>query len=236
MHIELVRPGGSMSDGGPPDWSALEREWRTLEAAADGSPFQSWTWLGCRVATRFTDPWLLRARVAGRVVGLALFNRTGPAAARTLWLHETGRRGEDSVFVEHNGPLLARGHEALLRPMLAVAARHGRLVLSGVDDAVLEVARTLGHCHVAATRAAPFVRLDRLADGAAWLDQRSTATRYRLRRSRRSYERSGRLLAEPAADLPEALAFLDALAVLHQARWRGRGQPGAFAAPAFLAF
>src|SRR5579859_4906923 len=150
MHIELVRPGCDMPGRStPPDWSALEREWRTLEAAADGSLFQSWTWLGCRVAARFTDPWLLRASVAGQVVGLALFNRTGPRLARTLWLHETGRRDQDSVFIEHNGPLLARGHAALLRPMLAAAARHGRLMLSGVDDAVLAAAQAVGRCHVA---------------------------------------------------------------------------------------
>src|ERR1700690_1183301 len=102
MHIELVRPGGD-----PPDWPAVEREWRTLEKQADCSLLQSWTWLHCRVAARFTDPWLLRATEAGRLVGLVLLNRTGPAFARTLRLHETGGRGEDSVFVEHSGPLLA---------------------------------------------------------------------------------------------------------------------------------
>jgi CelD/BcsL family acetyltransferase involved in cellulose biosynthesis len=236
MHIELLRPVRTISGGGTPDWAALEREWRTLEAAADGSLFQSWTWLGCRVAARFTDPWLVRATVAGRVVGLALFNRTGPTLARTLWLHETGRRGEDSVFIEHNGPLLARGHEALLRPMLAAAARHGRLMLSGVDDAVLAAAQTIGQCHVAVTREAPFARLDQLRDGAEWLESLGASTRYRLRRSRRLYERAGRVALRRAAEPAEALAFVDALAALHQARWTARGQPGAFAEPAFLAF
>lgn len=230
MQIEFVRPGT------PPDWSALERQWRALEAEADGSLFQSWTWLGCRVAARFTDPWLLRATVAGRVVGLALFNRAGPPLARAFWLHETGRRDEDSVFIEHNGPLLARGHAGLLRPMLAVAARHGRLVLGGVNDAVLEAARPLGHCHIAITREAPYAPLDGFHDGAAWLASLGASTRHRLRRSRRSYERSGAIGLRQAADVPEALAFLDALAALHQARWTARGRPGAFAEPAFLAF
>jgi len=236
MQIEFVRPGREPHGGGAPDWPALAREWLALEAAADGSLFQSWTWLGCRVAARFTDPWLVRATVLGRVVGLALFNRTGPPLARTLWLHETGRRGEDSVFIECNGPLLARGHAALLRPMLAAAARHGRLMLRGVDDAVREAAQTLGQCHVAATREAPFARLDRFGDAAGWLGSLGTSTRYQLRRSRRSYESAGRLVLRAAAAPAEALAFLDALAALHQARWIARGQPGAFAEPAFLAF
>jgi CelD/BcsL family acetyltransferase involved in cellulose biosynthesis len=235
MRIELIRPGGPTLG-----WPALEAAWRTLEAEADGSLFQSWTWLGCRVEQRFIDPLLVRATEAGRVVGLALFNRTGPPLARSLRLHETGVPAEDSVFVEHNGPLVARGRADLLRPMLAAALRQGRLVLSGVDDDVLRAARDVGACHVAATRPAPFVRLAAMAGEADWLAGLSASTRYRLRRSRRSYEAAGgaqgRLEVRAAADVAQGLDWLDALAALHQATWTGRGQPGAFAEPAFVAF
>lgn len=240
MRIEMIRPDNSATASADAGWSALGRVWRALEAEAECSVFQSWTWLGVAVAQRFNDPWLLRATGAdGRVVGLALFNRTGPKLARTLWLHETGRRRHDSVFIEHNAPLLAHGHEHLLRPMLALAARHGRLVLGGVGEAVLLAARSIGGCHIATTRPAAFVALRDCHNEAVWLATLSRSTRYRLRRSRRAYEAGageGRLTLRAAGDVAEALAFLDALAVLHQASWTGRGQPGAFVEPAFTAF
>jgi CelD/BcsL family acetyltransferase involved in cellulose biosynthesis len=227
----------------PLDWARdhapLADAWQTLEAAADGSIFQSWSWIGCRITDRFTDPWLLRASVDGRVVGLALFNQTGGRGLgldRALRLHETGDAGEDSVFVEYSGPLLARGYAELLRPMLAVAVRQGRLVLSGVGGALRDEAMAVGACRVTRTRPAPFVALEGRSE-ADWLAALGSSTRYHLRRSWRAYEAGGgRIVARQAADVAEGWAFLDALAALHQASWTARGYPGAFAEPAFRVF
>ncbi len=221
------------------DWAALEAEWRSLEARSDGSFFQSWTWVGCRVRERFSDPLLVRAATPeGEVVGLALFGRAGPPLLRRLFpalaLNETGRRDEDGVFIEHNAPLTARGRDDLLQPMLATALRHGRLVLSGVDETVLAAA-AIGRRRVTARRPAPFIRLPP-GDAAAWLAPLSASTRYQLRRSRRRYEAAGPLTLRRAADVAEGLAFLDALILPHQARWTERGRAGAFADPKIIAF
>jgi len=233
MQIDLLRP---RTDA---DWAALQAAWRALEETADSSFFQSWTWIGCRARERYTDPLLVRATDAGQVVGLALFNRTAPPLTGlllpSLWLHETGRPPEDSVFIEHNGPLVARDRPDLLGPMLAAALRRGRLMLSGVSDTVRDAAATIGQCHALITRPAPFAQLSGQSAG-DWLDSLGTSTRYHLRRSRRRYEAKGPIVLRHAADLPEALAFLAELAALHQARWEARGKPGAFAEPAFLAF
>jgi CelD/BcsL family acetyltransferase involved in cellulose biosynthesis len=64
----------------------------------------------------------------------------------------------------------------------------------------------------------------------------SANTRQQMRRSDRAYAALGAPDIREAASLDEALAFLDAMAVLHQAAWRARGQPGAFANPAFVRF
>jgi CelD/BcsL family acetyltransferase involved in cellulose biosynthesis len=233
MQIDVIRP---RSDS---DWQSLQAEWRGLEARADGSFFQSWTWVGCLARERFTDPFLFRASEAGQVMGLALFNRIAAPLVRrllpTLGLHETGRQADDSVFIEHNGPLLARGLSHLLRPMLAAALRQGRLILSGVGDEVRDAAAAVGRCRVAATRPAPFARLAGMTE-AGWLAGLGSSTRYQLLRSRRQYEARGRLVTHQAADVAEGLALLAELAVLHQARWTARGRPGAFAEPAFRAF
>jgi CelD/BcsL family acetyltransferase involved in cellulose biosynthesis len=249
VHIDVLRPLDKRARQPVAgrviwNWHAIGSEWRALEGNANGSFFQSWTWVGCQVARRFTNPLLLRATDAGRVVGLALFNQTGPRFARTLWLNETGRKAEDSVFIEHNGPLLAHGCEFLLQPMLELAASYGRLILSGVDAAVLEAARLLrGNasdcCRISAKRGAPYLDLTELHASQDWLGTLGTSTRYRLRRSHRAYEREwsgGKLVVHAATNVLEALRFLDALAALHQSRWTARGKPGAFAEPAFTTF
>ena len=217
--------------------AGLEAEWRALERQASASFFQSWSWIGCRVAERFVRPVLIRAVAEGRTVGLALFNRCPlPLARHALWLHQTGHTAEDSVFIEHNGPLVADGYGAAAPAILQAALRHGGVVvLSGIGQTLYEAACGLGRTTRLTRRAAPHAVLAN-QNAAAWQAARGTATRAQLRRSQRRLETLGPLRAERAATAPEALGFLAELARLHQAAWSGRGQPGAFAEPAFWRF
>lgn len=226
----------------PPAWSELGERWRALEAQADGSFFQSWSWVGCRAAVRFPDPWLLAVEEGGCCVALGLFNRRSslPWVAR-LWLNESGQAAADSVHVEHNGLLLARAAPpGLLARLLGGLVDQGQcVVLSGVDEA-----------HAAAARATPGLRRDRthpaqahVVDLAAvraapggHLALLSANARQQIRRSLRRYGAAGELRVERAASLAEAQAHLAALAHLHQQTWTRRGRPGAFANPDFVAF
>jgi len=232
----------------PADADALGARWRAFEAEAAGSFFQSWTWLGCRFAARFTDPVLLAAEADGRTLALALFNRRRGAAGDTLWLGESGDAAEDAVFTEHNGPLLAAGAPAGLALACLKAARGGtlaglrrfgrRVVLSGIGADLAAAAATLpGTLARGPARPAPCVDFASLrAAGQDHAASLSANSRAQLRRSLRRYGAAGTLAIRAAADLDEARAFLDALAGLHQASWQRRGQPGAFANPAFRAF
>lgn len=213
MKIECVTPVGL---------AGLEAEWRTLEAAApELSFFQSWTWMGCLAEERFPDPVLLRASEGGRLLGLALFNRRG----RHWHLAESGDSALDAPFIEHNAPLVAEPGAAL--PLLRAAWALGgarRLMLSGVPPALAEGAG--GTVLRWQERLAP--RLELAGLGADWLAARSANTRQQIRRSDRAY---GTPLLHRAADLPQALDWLDRLVALHAATWQARGRPGAFATP-----
>ena len=221
------------------DFAALGAHWRSFEAAAAGSFFQSWTWTGCLAEARFADPWRLRVTADGREIALGLFNRRRAwwGGAR-LFLGESGDPLWDALFIEENGLLLAREAMADTDAIAAGLAALGRrrVVLSGVDAAHLTAAARCGG-RARETRDAPFVDLvaARQRDG-GFLAGRSANTRYQLRRSARSYAARGDLRLRRAADVAEAEAFLDALAVLHQRSWIGRGKPGAFANPRFLRF
>jgi protein-tyrosine-phosphatase/predicted ATP-grasp superfamily ATP-dependent carboligase len=234
------------------DWNAIETAWLSLEAEARPSFFQSWTWIGCLAEERFPDPVLLRAERDGRTVGLALLNRMqGRLGAERLLLNESGNPTLDAVYIEHNGVLLAREAGDLLpdcfRAILTAPIRgdgsrglwswNRQLRLSGVDDAHLSAARQVGRIRLLRESAAPFVDLMDLPGGSdAYIGSLSANTRYQIRRSDRKFAQVGRLEVRVAESLDEALAFLNALAELHQTTWSARGLPGAFANPAFLLF
>lgn len=211
--------------------AGLEPEWRALEqASATLSFFQSWTWVGCLAAERYPNAILLRAERAGRLVGLALFNRQGGR----LHLAEAGVPALDAPFIEHNGPVLAADAEPDLaaRMFAAAWALPGvqRLVLSGVVPELL--AACGGVAWRQQQRLAPYADLDAIrAGGTDHLATLSSNARYQLRRSQRAMAARGPLRLERAETLAQAQAWLAALIELHQASWRQRGKPGAFADP-----
>jgi len=235
------------------DIDAIEAAWRALELEAAPSFFQSWTWVGCLAAERFPEPVLLRAERDGRTVGLALFNRVrSRLGIERLWLNESGDPTMDAVYTEHNGVLLALDAGDLLPACLdamftaPIASREyparswawvRRLHFAGVDPAHLLAARRSGGVRRLRESAAPFVNLAALpAPPDAYLASLSANTRYQIRRSNRTFARLGPLEVREAQSLSEALAFLDALAKVHQHTWTLRGLPGAFSNPAFLRF
>ena len=136
----------------------------------------------------------------------------------------------DSVFIEHNGPLVLPGpaRGAVLDAMLRFARRGRNVVLSGVDDAVAASVNRVGGVHRRQDRIAPCVRFDALPPGTDYLAGLSANTRHQLRRSARAY---GNLTLDRAGTEQQALLYLDGLIALHQASWQARGKPGAFADP-----
>jgi CelD/BcsL family acetyltransferase involved in cellulose biosynthesis len=219
-----------------PDLDGLGQRWRAVEAEAETSAtiFRSWTWVGADAATRYTDPFLIEANDGDRTVGLALFNRTRGLPPR-LHLSESGNPDIDRVFIEHNGPLLARDAPpgtlaAMLRPLRGRAA-----TLSGIDTRTLDAASDAGLApRVAQTRIAPVADLRR----GPFLDGLSANTRQQLRRSARLFEQAAGapLSIALARDVSTATEWLDALAGLHQRTWQARGKPGAFADASFVRF
>jgi len=224
------------------DPETLADAWRALEDRSDASFFQGWSWIGCLATERFIDPLLVTARQRGVTVGMALFSRPRTRfGARRLVLHETGDPARDTIYVEHNGALLARGQSALLLSQMARAAMaHGRgphwrrrLVASRVDAATYHGALAM---HVplppALARPAWTVDLVRLRQaGGDPFTLFGANTRAAIRRSLQSYAKAGGVTITRADTVEEAHAFLDELIALHQAFRAGLGQPGAFAEP-----
>ncbi len=202
------------------DFAALGAQWRALEERADPSFFQSWTWTGCLAEERFPDPILAEAYDGGQIVGLGLFNRRRGFGRDVAYLGDTGGSPWDRLAVEHNGPLVARGRADAAAAILHAVLRRADAILPGMDAAEPGLPYK--------SQPAPFAIAD-----AAYLDRRSANTRQQIRRSDRAYGTPAILRAETEA---EAHAWLDEMAVLHQATWIARGVPGSFADPSFGRF
>ncbi len=218
------------------DFLELGTRWRDLEARAECSFFQTWTWVGCLAPERFAHPVLVEATEDGRTIALALFNR---ARRGVLCLGESGSAALDCPYVEQNGILAEAGRieELTVACLRAVAARHA-VVLSGISDATLAAARaSAALVWLRRSRVSPFVDLRALRRaGVDYLAARSANTRQQIRRSDRFYGRGGAIETERAETVAEAWAMLDAMGILHQATWAARGKPGSFAEPFFRRF
>lgn len=113
-----------------PDRVTLAARWRALESRADASFFLGWTWTDAWLDSYAATPELLAVvdgnghDVALALVGHAMTPRLlGPVA--TLCLNQSGDAAADRPFVEYNGLLAAKGHEASAAraAVAAIAAR-----------------------------------------------------------------------------------------------------------------
>lgn len=235
----------------PGGLAALESSWRAFAAVSKPSFFQDWSWVGCLAAERFPDPVLLELFDQEKLVALALFNRrVGLWGGDALYLHESDDPVLNSIFTEHNGPLVRSEcdptrravltrllQDAMRAPINGRGARARRLVLSGVDPECAGAAeQTGGFIADQVSRVAPYVDFSAVPRHEPFIDGLRRNTRHQLRRSNRVYEESGPLQLHRAATVETALDFLGKLIVMHDITWEGRGKPGAFATPAVRRF
>ena len=211
------------------DWAAAGTRWRALEPACETRFFKSWTYLGCQGADRFGRALLLSVTQGGQDVALGLLGHR----RRHAYLNETGDPRQDALFIEHNGLLIRPGFAHVQTPALCEALRHfPALTLSGIDAATLAAAQAAGTVRLHITRFAPAASLGSL--DAPYLATLSSNARAQIRRAIRRYAVPPALAR--AATPAEALAWFEELVKLHQATWKNRSRPGAFADPAILAF
>jgi hypothetical protein len=229
-------------------WPGLRATWGALHAGlAHPTLFLSEAWVDCWLAVYGPGmrPLLWTARTGGEVVAMALLVRVrewrGPVPVRCLYLNTAGE-GADSVTLEHNTLLVRPGLEDVA--WRAFADMLGRLswdelVLVGADTYTAErVRRLFGPWPVHMDgRSAPYTPLGEVRgheQGALGL--MSANTRSQLRRAARVGSAAAPLTLCEATTPAKRVAAWHELGQLHAARWRARGQSGAFARPRWLAF
>ena len=229
----------------------LETRWRALATESGGSYFQDWGWVGCMAAERYPDPVLVEMHQDEKLVALALFNRGASRRDGTsLHLQESIDPLLTSIFVEHNGPLVAIADPVLRQAVLAALFTHAmrapidrlppnprRLVLSGVGpDCADAAAMTGGLVDEKSRRMAPFSDFGALDRDRPFIEFLSRNTRHQLRRSNRLYAAQGELAIRRADTVHEGMIYLAKMIELHDITWKARGKKGAFATEAVRRF
>jgi CelD/BcsL family acetyltransferase involved in cellulose biosynthesis len=244
-------PCATRTIAGPGDRSAAAAAWAAVEArvAGDVPLMVSWDW---------TSAWLEHwgEVVAHRLVvveddrgpcGVALLcratRRRGGVPVRRLHVGTSGEPVGEGVAVEHNRVLCAPERRAAVHAALAevVVADRGwdELAIDGASepDVAIAVARRVwrGTLRVD-TLMAPHHDLRLAAPGDDLASVLASGPRRRLRQSLRAFAARGEIALDRPRDADAALAILDELVGLHQARWTAAGEAGAFASPRFVAF
>jgi CelD/BcsL family acetyltransferase involved in cellulose biosynthesis len=222
------------------------RIWRALEGRIEEQLLAcSWDWTevwlnhyGDLVPHRFAV-----GEAGGLPCGVALVTngvgrRRGPLRVRSLHLGTAGEPPGESVFVEYNRVLAEPRHRAGFAAALVDALRQQsgwhELTLDGFAPEEAEpflVAEPMFEAERMECRTMELRRAE-AADGVV-LDTFRSATRKKVRRS---LEALGEVETEWARSPEHALDVLAELIELHQDRWTGVGQPGAFASARFAAF
>ena len=230
--------------------ACLGARWRELAARSDASFFQDWGWVGCMAAERYPDPVLIEIERDGALIGLALFNRSKRRDRAAWHLQESTDPALESVFVEHNGPLLSISDPVLRQAVLAdlfTRAMHEsvdgsmnrprQIVLSGVGPEVADaISMTGGLVKQKSVRMAPFADFATHGGDRPFIERLSRNTRHQLRRSNRLYDTNGGLDVRRADTVEEGLQFFAEMVEFHRDTWEARGKPGAFATPMALKF
>lgn len=221
-------------------------QWMEFQEKAKPSYFQSWAWIGpwWEHSGKFFEAEFFTVTRNNTPIAIAIFTPTKKRrhyliTSRQYHLNESGAREYDFT-IEHNGILTTEpdGKDiagAIIKNILSNHANIDEIVFSGVsknnynDYLLAGLEHGLLPQDIRISKYS-FIDLDKLRDQKIdFISTLSSNTRSRIRRSIKAYEtKFGPVNIEEAANLNQALLFLDQLKYLHQEHWMSKGKAGSF--------
>lgn len=227
-------------------WAALEREWQALfEESANPTSTLRWEWLNTWwevFGSQYGKPpgglkVILLRRDRKLVAALPLYmQQSGAFSRRRLGFLGTGEKVDEQIYPEKLDIL----HTHLSESERTQAADEFAAVVANLDwhEWDLGIApenslllQVLNARPLTSTKRIQRTFPDPVADlrggFEAYLERQSSNSRQQFRRILRSVPKA-QLSFEVAQDATQASRYLEELIELHQKRWAGSGQPGAF--------
>lgn len=229
------------------DWVRLQSVWKDIEDSSSSSTFfLSVEWVSSWLETFAdeVDPRILVFhRNAKPVAACIVVNRVrirGFIPVQTIFLGTNGESPRESPWTIFSSLLCRDGLEDAVANSLAgylsreewdAVAAEGFCQGQALDALKRALTNTRVETQV---RRNYYIDLARLREsGTPYECALGRNTRYNLKQSRKLY---GDLEWREAKGLEESLAAFELLVDLHQASWKARGKPGAFASPRFVDF
>ncbi len=222
----------------------VQVEWQDLQRRCDCSYFQSWGWISCWLQKIGLEQQITLVRIhqGDSLVGLGLFVsaefvRRKMIRCKVMFLNEYPLAGNNMV-IEYNGLLAQAGCEQdVCQHTLEHLSKQFPLIDEFHFGALSQSAcSSLVQCKIDGLRyrvedksLSWQVDLTKFESGFdAYLATLSKNTRAQIRYSRRQYELHSPVLFQVAENIEQALAFFDALKLLHVVRWQEKGEKHAF--------
>jgi CelD/BcsL family acetyltransferase involved in cellulose biosynthesis len=231
------------------DVNALSRDWQQLEPATEPTFFLSWQWIGTWIETYAKPLLVLEVKnAAGVVVGLGLLRQQRQRkfklwSRNTLYLHQLGEQKLDQIWIEYNGVLCHREHQAAVeQAALHHLKQHldwDEWVISGIAQKDLTRYQSELALPGFLRWSAPCYGVD-IAQlrqkGAEYRQTLSANTRYQVNRTQRLYEQNGPLSIHRPTDVRQAVDYFAEIGPLHIKRWSGHKQNSGFLNAEFVSF
>jgi CelD/BcsL family acetyltransferase involved in cellulose biosynthesis len=229
--------------------AAIPQWWEPLSrSSCNGSVFLSSAWMQSWLevyGNDFQGQWIRweheRETVGGcLLVSRIVWKRCIPM--RSLYLNATGEVIERAPLAEFNDILHVPGYgEAIAADFarLVQTMAWDRLLLSGYEErGVLD--RLIPLLPAAEVhhepRAAPYVDIAALPEKEFMATLTGKAGNHIRRNFRLHEEEHGELSVTTASSLEQAMQYFREMAILHNARWKSKGQDGSFSSPAVVDF
>lgn len=230
-----------------PDRDRLASVWQQLEAQAQPNIFLSWLWISSWLDCCVDDSYLIEARMGREVVGLGILvakkSKLPFDPRKTYYLHRTGDRELDQLWIEYNDFLLLPQYEeitrtAMLSKVMLSVIGNGTFVVGASEKGVFDGALSLGAERRCVWDSIAYkLDLTQLRDNNSSLDQSlSRSGRYQIKRSLRKYESKGEITVSTATTTEEALRMFAIAEPYHIKRWGNLPGQSGFSNPKFKHF
>ena len=230
--------------------TTIETKWLNLESKADSNYFLSWQWIGNWLDMVTGDLFLIEGIHEGKVVGLGFFVEVtrkafGFIPIKQWWLHRSGVKEQDQIWIEYNDFLLAKPHDKVIRKQMVRAVTSYN---SPPEEVVIGLAsEDVSACFTREFNKAGFI-IEKLSKVGGYLTQLpkstndylfkliSKNTRIQLSRSKKLLEYQGKLNFDVFSNSEKLAELLPKIAKIHIKRWRYTLEGSGFSNPSFYKF
>lgn len=226
----------------------IKVRWEKLQQSSLNTTFLQYQWIATWLKSISPQAVLLEARCTDKVVGLAFVTCISHKTffklvkINQLWLHRTGQKNSDQVWIEHNDFLLhadyaeeAR-HAILNYIQTKFSSWHEFYVGVSPQSTIQKFSSILGEYRCINTSADYSVDLSKMNSKKDYLSSLSKNTRAQINRSYRLLLEEGDIKLQLATKIETKEQFFGQLAQYHQQKWRQTKEGSGFDNPKFVNF